>query len=67
MRLQTRNRIRPQAINDRQVLLEHVRVLVVFIRDVLLQRFGQGDRMRAAEGEGEDIPRVEGGGLVGCV
>lgn len=36
MRLPDINRISPQGIDDLQVLLEHIRVLIIFARDVSL-------------------------------
>jgi hypothetical protein len=38
--------ISPQSIDDLQVLLEHIRVLVIFAGNVLLDCGGQGNAIR---------------------
>lgn len=38
-------------------------MLVVLVRDVLFQRSGEGDGVRAPEGQGQDIPICQGRGV----
>ena len=49
------HRISPQGIDHLQVLLEHIWVLVIFARDVLSDRGRQGEGIRLAKGQEEDI------------
>jgi len=47
--------IPPQGIDDAEVLLEHVRMLVIFVGDVPLDGIGEGKAAGLAEGQAEDI------------
>lgn len=58
MRLPHIHSISPQSIDDLQVLLEHIRVLVIFGGDVLLDGSGKGEAVGLAEGQEEDIAGV---------
>jgi hypothetical protein len=49
----------PQGVDDLQVLLKHVRVLVILARDVLFDGGREGEGRRLAEGQAEE---VAGGG-----
>ena len=53
-----------QLLDGLQVLSEHVRMLVILGRDVLLDGIGEGDRMRAAKREEEDVSGIEKLGIV---
>jgi len=47
--------ISSQIVNDSQVLLEHIRVLVISGRDILLYGGRKGYAMSFAKGQREDI------------
>lgn len=55
MRLSHIDRISPQRINNLKVLLEHIRVLVIFAGDVLLYCCRELNVVRFTEWEEEDI------------
>lgn len=45
----------PQAIDDHKIVCEHVRVLVIFGRDVLGEGIGQGQSVGATKWNLEDV------------
>jgi hypothetical protein len=49
------NCIPSQGINHFKILLEHIRVLIIFARNILLYSGRQGDTVRLAKWEGENI------------
>jgi hypothetical protein len=61
MRLGDLDGVFPQGVDHLQVLLKHIRVLVILAGDVLLDGGREGERRRLAEGQTE---KVAGGGLV---
>jgi hypothetical protein len=44
-----------EGVDDLQVLLEHVRVLVILAADVLLDGSREGEGRRLAEGQAEEV------------
>lgn len=55
MRFAHMHRISSQGIDDLKVLLEHVRVLLIFAGDVLFNCGREGEAVRFAEREEEDV------------
>lgn len=52
-----------QTVNDLEVLLKHVRVLVIFAGDIFPDGVGEDEAVGFAEGEKEDVAGV----LLVCV
>lgn len=52
--------IAAEGIDDLEVMSEHIRVLVIFGGDVLLDRVREGSMRRLAKGYGEDVVAVQG-------
>lgn len=55
MGLTDMNGILSQLIDDIQVVLEHIRVLVIFDRDVLCYGCREGEAVSFAKGQEEDV------------
>lgn len=51
------HRISSKVVNDFQVLLEHIRVLVIFAGDILLNGGRKGNAMGTAKRQGQYIPK----------
>ena len=50
------DRVGPDLVYGIEVCLEHIRVLIIFGGDVLLDSSGHGDSIGPSKGEEEDIP-----------
>jgi hypothetical protein len=51
------DRLISQTVDDQEIIREHIRSLVIFGRNVLCDRIGQGDGMGAPKWNLEDIAK----------
>lgn len=58
MRFPDVDRISTKRVNNLEVMLKHVRVLVIFGVDVLSYRRGEGKVCRLAKGERKDVAEL---------
>jgi len=59
MRLSNVHRIAPKCINDLEVMLKHIRVLIIFGVDILPYRRSKRELGRLAKGDGKDVSERE--------